>query len=634
MGFHLPSGVVNTDSVMFVADATLQFTLVKELSDQTLVMIHYGQLTPPLTLTGYSFAVDVTSNPQLVVSYPQIDPIGDTLSFLLSGGIAGQQYNISITVNPGVSEQTDVLTVSIPSYVDCECASINPVPQLYTQLPFASNTYVNTGARYFWGTQPPPNPNVMDQWYSADTSTLYEYATDGVTFFWQTIASTDLVAEAPSSNLLYSRYNGYWVPDAIQADAPADGIQYVRRNNAWYSMAQYVMEAPGGSVRYGRYNGVWQADAIQVDAPYDGNWYLRYMGSWQALPHDQLIYEAPKNGVLYSRVNGGWQPDAIQADALNDGRFYCRNNNAWLPIFVDQFLVDAPTDGTLYGRQNGAWAAAYPASNPENYQSDTDLAAALTPYARWQGGAFTGACSFPGIILPNGPATLQINGGVAGQILVRNNFGTMAWNDPSPSEAPMDGVAYARQNGVWVPTASGAGVPEAPQDGTTYSRNNATWVNLDHTDITDWDATLATLLQPYALITMVPLGSVTFPLMDGTNAIGTSLNWARADHVHPTDTSRYAATNPSGYQTAAQVAAALSPYALASAVPVGSNAVPAMNGAGAAGSSVAYSRGDHVHPTDTSKYDASNPAGYQTAAQVTSAITTAVANANIDCGTF
>ena len=279
MGFHLPSGVVNTDSVMFVADTTLRFALIKELSDQTLVMIHYGQLTPPLTLTGNQFTVDVTSNPQLVVSYPQIDPTGDILSFLLSGGIAGQQYNISVTVNPGASARTDVLTVSIPSFADCECASINPVPQLYTQVPFASNTYVNTGVRYFWGTQPPPNPNVMDQWYSSDSNTLYEYATDGVTFFWQTIASTNLVAEAPFSNLLYSRYNGYWVPDIIQSDAPADGAMYTRRMNAWYQLPQYVTEAPGG-LRFGRFNGTWQVDAIQTDAPNDGNLYGRVGGTW------------------------------------------------------------------------------------------------------------------------------------------------------------------------------------------------------------------------------------------------------------------------------------------------------------------------------------------------------------------
>jgi hypothetical protein len=60
---------------------------------------------------------------------------------------------------------------------------------------------------------------------------------------------------------------------------------------------------------------------------------------------------------------------------------------------------------------------------------------------------------------------------------------------------------------------------------------------------------------------VLPVASSTPPLMDGTVAVGTGTTWARADHVHASDTSRYAATNPAGYQTAAQVSAALTPYA-------------------------------------------------------------------------
>ena len=54
--------------------------------------------------------------------------------------------------------------------------------------------------------------------------------------------------------------------------------------------------------------------------------------------------------------------------------------------------------------------------------------------------------------------------------------------------------------------------------------------------------------------TVLPPSSTT-PSMDGVAAAGSGTSWARADHVHPTDTSRYAATNPSGYQTQAQVRA-------------------------------------------------------------------------------
>jgi hypothetical protein len=58
------------------------------------------------------------------------------------------------------------------------------------------------------------------------------------------------------------------------------------------------------------------------------------------------------------------------------------------------------------------------------------------------------------------------------------------------------------------------------------------------------------------------------PLKDGVAAVGTSTEFAREDHRHPTD-----------------------------APPIGMT-LPLMNGVPNAGSSLAYSRADHVHPTD------------------------------------
>jgi hypothetical protein len=61
-------------------------------------------------------------------------------------------------------------------------------------------------------------------------------------------------------------------------------------------------------------------------------------------------------------------------------------------------------------------------------------------------------------------------------------------------------------------------------------------------------------------VTAVLPPSATTPAMDGTASAGTASAWSRGDHVHPTDTSRYAASNPSGFQTAAQVSASLANY--------------------------------------------------------------------------
>jgi hypothetical protein len=124
----------------------------------------------------------------------------------------------------------------------------------------------------------------------------------------------------------------------------------------------------------------------------------------------------------------------------------------------------------------------------------------------------------------------------------------------------------------------------------------------------------------HGIQTSIPVASVTPPVMNGTAAAGSATTWSRSDHVHPNDTTKYDTTNPAGYQTAAQVTASLAPYALVSSVPVASAAAPVMDSVANAGSSAAFSRGDHVHPTDTSRYAASNPSGYQTAAQVTTSL--------------
>ena len=52
--------------------------------------------------------------------------------------------------------------------------------------------------------------------------------------------------------------------------------------------------------------------------------------------------------------------------------------------------------------------------------------------------------------------------------------------------------------------------------------------------------------------------------MDRTAAAGTAATFARADHVHPVDTSRYAATNPTWLPDSAiaSVTTSLGPYAL------------------------------------------------------------------------
>ena len=185
----------------------------------------------------------------------------------------------------------------------------------------------------------------------------------------------------------------------------------------------------------------------------------------------------------------------------------------------------------------------------------------------------------------------------------------------SVPDAPQDGQLYGRQlvtgNMRWAVASSGGGLVDAPSDGTLYGRRSAGWSHATHNDITDWAAS-------------VPVATTITPKVDGTAAIGTDTGWAKGDHVHPTDTSRYAASNPSGYQTAAQVTASLAPYALTTSVPFASVVLPFVDGTATIGLTGTWADGGHIHPTDTSRYAASNPSGYQTASQVTTAIASAV----------
>lgn len=140
----------------------------------------------------------------------------------------------------------------------------------------------------------------------------------------------------------------------------------------------------------------------------------------------------------------------------------------------------------------------------------------------------------------------------------------------------------------------------------------------------------------------VPTASTTTPKMDGTAAVGTGTTWAKADHVHPTDTSRAplasptftgtpkaptaaSGTNTTQIATTAFVKTAVDD-AIAGAALTPSDTAPAMDGTASAGTSNEYARGDHVHPTDTSRAAASHTHGNITNAGAITATGVALAN--------
>ncbi len=111
---------------------------------------------------------------------------------------------------------------------------------------------------------------------------------------------------------------------------------------------------------------------------------------------------------------------------------------------------------------------------------------------------------------------------------------------------------------------------------------------------------------------VVGQASSTNPLANGAAAVGTSLRFARQDHVHPTDTSRAALASPTftGTPAAPTAAADTNTTQLATTAFVlgqASSAAPLADGTAAIGTSTRYARADHVHPTDTSRAALASP---------------------------
>lgn len=99
-----------------------------------------------------------------------------------------------------------------------------------------------------------------------------------------------------------------------------------------------------------------------------------------------------------------------------------------------------------------------------------------------------------------------------------------------------------------------------------------------------------------AKTTDIPSASITTPVMDGTAAVGTGATWARADHVHPTDTSRAPLASPN-FSGTPQIGGVN--IATTANIPAASSTTPAALGTAAVGVSTTYARSDHVHALQT-----------------------------------
>lgn len=122
--------------------------------------------------------------------------------------------------------------------------------------------------------------------------------------------------------------------------------------------------------------------------------------------------------------------------------------------------------------------------------------------------------------------------------------------------------------------------------------------------------------DPVRLQDIVPTSGVVLsnanPIMDGVATPGVLTGVSRQDHVHPSDTSKVSALNAAltGVPTAPTAAVDTNTTQIATTAMVlaqAASATPLMDGSATVGTSTRFSRGDHIHPSDTSRAPLASP---------------------------
>jgi hypothetical protein len=183
MNVIVPTNQYSSQAYLY-ADATLSLGELSKQADNVILMtIDYRQVTPPLVIDSCAFQVDIGSNPPLMISSSDLNSAGNILTFILSEGVPGTTYKLSIVSTYQVSQKrTDVLTVDVPTKEQCAT-----VGSIVNQGPFANadaTIYVNTAPKYFVSGVTPPAPSIMDLWYDTGNGVLSQYITDGQQKRW------------------------------------------------------------------------------------------------------------------------------------------------------------------------------------------------------------------------------------------------------------------------------------------------------------------------------------------------------------------------------------------------------------------------------------------------------------------
>jgi hypothetical protein len=225
------------------------------------------------------------------------------------------------------------------------------------------------------------------------------------------------------------------------------------------------------------------------------------------------------------QLNGSSQLPAVSAALLTNWPTFNQNTTGTAAglsaAFIDwnassggAFIQNKPTipaassatplmDGTAAAGTGTTWARA-----DHIHPTDTTRQAALTVYS-----SISGLSGYPSSWLPSAHAASHQYGGA-------DLVGTAT---PAANAIPMAGSGGTLAAG-WIPTLN--------------QNTTGTAAGLSAAYI-DWNASSG---GPFVQNKpTIPAASSTTPIMDGTAAIGSAATYAKADHVHPTDTSRMGA---------------------------------------------------------------------------------------------
>ena len=193
------------------------------------------------------------------------------------------------------------------------------------------------------------------------------------------------------------------------------------------------------------------------------------------------------------------------------------------------------------------------------------------------------------------------------------NMGKKLNDEKAPNvHSNADGTKYGKSTASLFGHAKASSATPNMDGTASAGTDNGEFARGDHTHPTDTsrapkshtDANGATYGQASASVFGHVKASSANPVMDGTAAAGTDNGlYARGDHVHPTDTTRApkSHTDANG-ATYGQASASLFGHTKASS----SN--PVMDGTASVGTDNGiYARGDHRHPTDTSRAPLASP---------------------------